>query len=164
MHILITAAGVILITGVPLYCTGYITSLISGSADSVAGASLVLDQPSGEYIVMINKKLRADEETLNDWVRFFSNSVGEDELLVIFEDIACSVAQADAAGSDMAESFQSRLPENQMKINKEDATLIMSRADQGLFDVIIMSREFADIYHAETAFNENVEVVELVSR
>ena len=163
-HIGIVAAGIILIIGVPLLCTGYPQRLMSGSLDAVSSASIVLDQPSGSFIVMINKDYHKDEDTLHDWIRFFSGSVEEDELLIIFEDIAVSAASADAAGAEMADSLRSQLPENQMKVTKEDATLLMSRADAGLFDIIILSKEFADGYHAETAFGSNVEVVELKSK
>lgn len=163
-HIGIIAAGIILVIGVPLLCTGYIGRLVSGSLDAVSSASVVLDQPSGDYIVLINKDYHQDEDNLNDWIKFFSGSVDEDELLIIFEDIAVSAASSDAAGAEMADSLRSQLPENQMKVTTDDATLLMSRADAGLFDIIILSKEFAEGYHAETAYNNNVEVVELKSR
>ena len=163
-HIGIVAAGIVLCIGVPLLCTGYLTRLITGSLDAVSSASIVLDQPSGDFLVLINKDYHTDEDTLNDWVRFFSGDVGDDELLVIFEDVAVSAAYADSAGSELADSFRSQLPENQMKVTKEDATLLMSRADAGLFDIIIMSKEFADGYHAETAYKDNVQIVELKSK
>ena len=161
-HILIVLAGVVIIVGVPLLCTGYIGSLISGSTDAVAGASVVLDEPSGEFIILLNKDFHPDESTVNDWVRFFSKDFGEDELLIIFDDISCSVPAADTAGAEMADSLRSQLPENQMKVVKEDITLIASQADAGLFDVILMSKEYADSCHLETAIKENVQVIEVM--
>jgi len=163
-HTGIIAAAVVLIVALPLWCTGYFDRLLSGSADAVSSASVVLDQPAGNYVILINKELHPDEETLNDWIRFFRSSDEEEELAVIFEDLACSVAAMDAEGVEMANSLCSQLPENQKKIRKEDASLLMSRADEGLFDVIIMSKEFADSYHAETAYDNSVEVVELSSQ
>ena len=162
-HIGIIAAGIILIIGVPLLCTGYLSALISGSYDTMSSASVVLAQPSGEYLVLINKDYHQDQESLDEWKKFFSGS-DEDELIVIFEDVAVSVAGSDAGGVQMADSLRSQLPENQMKVKSEDATLLLSRADNGLFDIIVMSKEFADGYHAQTAFKSNVEIVELKSK
>ena len=164
-HIGIIAAGVILIIGVPLWCTGYITSLFSDEADVVSGASLIIDRPSGEFVVLINKKLHTNKENLEKWVKYFSGTEG-DEILIIFEDISCSVAEGDVTGLNMAESFQSRLGTsstglNQMEIEQSEASLLVSRADYGKFDVIIMSKEFADAYSLDTAYGSDVEVVEL---
>ena len=49
----------------------------------------------------------------------------------------------------MARSFQSILPENQMKIRTENVILMLSKAESGRFDVIVMSKELADVYDAE---------------
>ena len=51
-------------------------------------------------------------------------------------------------------SFQSRLPENQMSVRLEDITLMLSKAQYGRFDVILMSRE---IYEASGAADEKRE-------
>lgn len=163
-HTGIILAAVLLIIGVPLCCTGFFRTLFSDSVDVVSSASLVLEQPSGEYVVLINRNLHPDADALEDWITFFSGTAGEDELLIIFEDIGCSVASADAGGIELANSFRSQLPENQMKVMEEDATLLLSRADEGLFDVLILSKEFADLYHAETAYQDNVEIVTLKSK
>jgi galactitol-specific phosphotransferase system IIB component len=50
----------------------------------------------------------------------------------------------------MAQSFQSRLPEKQMSVQTENATLLMSRADCGKYDIIILSKEFAESYDMTT--------------
>ena len=68
----------------------------------------------------------------------------------MFEDIICCVAENDTAGYTMAQSFQSRLPENQMVIHKEDGTLMMSKADIGRYDIIIMSKEAAKMSNVDT--------------
>ena len=160
-HIGIIIAGVILPVGIPLLCTGYISSLFSGNTDTVTSASVVLDEPSGDFVVLINKKYHADQDTLEDWKTFFSSSGEDDELLIIFEDIACSVSGIDSAGIEMAESLRSQLPENQMQVQTEDITLLLSRADHGLFDMILMSKEVAEMYHAETVLTEQVEFFEI---
>ena len=163
-HIGIITASVLVIIGVPLCRAGFLGKWISNTPDIVSSASVVLDQPSGDFVILINRDWHTDEEALEDWITFFSGSAEEDELLIIFEDIGCSVASADAAGVELANSFSSQLPENQMKVLQEDTTLLMSRADEGLFDVIILSKEYADAYHAETAYQDNIEVVELKSK
>ncbi len=139
-------------------CTGKAGSLFSGDLDAVSSASIILDQPSGNYIILINRELHQDEDNLDQWITFFSGG----EILYIFEDISCSVANADLSGLELAKSFQSKLPENQMQIITEDATLLMSRADEGLYDIIIMSAEFAETYSAQTAYGDDDEVVEFV--
>lgn len=157
-HFGIIAASLVLLLGVPLVCTGKAGSLFSGDLDAVSSASIILDQPSGNYIILINRELHQDEDNLDQWITFFSGG----EILYIFEDISCSVANADLSGLELAKSFQSKLPENQMQIITEDATLLMSRADEGLYDIIIMSAEFAETYSAQTAYGDDDEVVEFV--
>ena len=153
-HILIIATGAFLILGLPFLGSGYLQRLTDG-VDAVSGASVIIDKPSGEYVILINRELHKNAENLTQWIRFFRG----EEISYIFEDISCSVAMADIGGAEMARSFQSRLPENQMKIQTEDVTLLFSRADHGKFDVIVLSEEFAETYHAETAYTDNVEVI-----
>jgi len=154
-HILRTAAGLFVLVGIPFLRTDYFAALIDPSADAVSSASVILDKPSGRYLVMINRAEHPDEEKLKDWNLFFS---GED-VSYIFEDISCSVATADAGGMELARSFQSQLPENQMKIYPEDGTMLLSRADHGRFDIMILSEEFADSIGAETAMTDSVDVI-----
>ena len=150
-------ASVIILLGVPLLCSGSIHSLFSGNMDAVSSASVILDQPSGNYIIMINKLMHKDADKLNDWITFFSGG----DVLYIFEDICAGTAIGDTGGHEMAESFRSRLPENQMKVRSEDATLLLSRADEGLYDIIIMSEEFAKAFGADTAVNDSCVLIEL---
>lgn len=114
--------------------------------DAVSSASVVIDQPSGEYLVFLNRSLHEDSGTLTQWEAFFRG----EEIGILFEDLSCSVADGDTAALAMAESFQSRLPENQMKLRTEDGILLLSKAEYGSFDVLIFSKEAADTYQAET--------------
>ena len=156
-HVGIILLGTLILLGVPLWMTGYLNVLFSGNPDAISSASVILDKPSGEYIVLINNNMRKDDEKISEWETFFTGG----DILYIFEDIACTVANSDAGGIELADSFRSKLPENQMKVMQEDATLMLSRADEGLFDIIIMSEEFAEAYKAETAYSDSVTVVKV---
>jgi hypothetical protein len=158
-HTGIVLAGVFLLLGIPFFTTDYFKNLIHGDTDAVSSASVIIDQPSGEYLVLINRKLHTDEENLNTWIRFF----GGEEISYLFEDISCSVASADTGALTMAQSFQSRLPEKQMRIQTEDASLLLSRADRGKYDIIILSKEFADSYDAATAEGEETARINIIS-
>ena len=48
-----------------------------------------------------------------------------------------------------------------MKVQREDGTLLLSRADHGLFDILVMSREFADAHAALTTIPDSVIIVEV---
>ena len=129
---------------------------LSGNVDAVSSSSIVLDAPSGHYVVLINKDRHRDEETLKLWLDFFAG----EEIPIIFEDISCEVAEQDAPGLEMAAASQSRLPENQMTVTKEDGLMMLSKAEAGGFDILILSEEIADVYSASTLYGkENVEVV-----
>ena len=159
-HIGIILVGAFLILGLPFLCTDFFSEMVRGGngTDATSSASLIIEQPSGSYVVLINRDFHKNSDNMSQWTQFFSGG----EISFIFEDIACSVAKGDAGGQELARSFQSRLPENQMRIQEEDATLLLSRADHGKFDVIILSREFADGYGADSTYRGNVEVIELV--
>ena len=140
-HILIVLAGAGLLLGLPFVTSDYYQAKRAG-LDAVSSASVILDAPSGEYIVQINRDLHRDEKNLATWQDFFAGK----EISFIFEDIFVSVPAGDSAGLEMARSYQSRLPENQMKIEACDPTLLFSRADHMKYDMIVVSREFADSY------------------
>lgn len=156
-HTAIIVISLFLILGVPFMNTDYFKALISdGEVDSVSSASVVIEKPSGNYIVLINLEKHTNEENLSLWHDFFEGK----DVSFIFEDIECTVASNDSNGITMAESFRSRLPENQMKIKPEDATLMLSKAEYNKFDVIIISEEIADMFTAETLFDiENIDVI-----
>ena len=128
-----------------------------GGVDAVSSASVILDAPSGSYVVLLNTPLHEKRGTVGQWTEFFQ---GESPL--IMEDIRCLAARQDAVGVEMAQSYRSRLPENQMKLSIEDGTMMLSRADLGQFDAIVMSREFAEAFSASTAYDLNgVAVLEI---
>jgi galactitol-specific phosphotransferase system IIB component len=158
-HTGIVLAGVFLLLGIPFFTTDYFRNLLCGDTDAVSSASVIIDQPSGEYIVLINRELHTDEENRNTWIQFFSG----EEISYLFEDISCSVAAADTGALTMAQSFQSRLPEKQMSIQIEDASLLMSRADRGKYDIIILSKEFAKSYDVTTAEGEATTLINIIS-
>jgi len=154
-HVLIVSLSLFLILGLPFLCSDYFKNLISGT-DAVTSATVILDSPTGEFVVLINKDMREDDETLQTWKTFFSGG----EIDFLFEDISCFVGQGDASGKEMAESFMSRLPENQMTTTVIDPTLMLSKAGYGKFDIIIMSAEYAAAYSADTLYGKDfIEVV-----
>ena len=109
------------------------------TADAVSSASIALpDQPSGDFVVLINTKLHAD--TLDAWRSFFL----EEDFPVIFEDVRCIAAEGDATGQQLAERYLAVLPENQMTLRTENPTLLASKAEAGYIDIAIFSREMAD--------------------
>lgn len=154
-HICIVAAAIFVLLGIPFLTSDYFKALVSGS-DAVSSASVIMDAPSGNYLVFINSELHTDEEALEEWKNFFN---GEDE--IIFEDISCSVATGDSGGQTMAESYQSRLPENQMKIKSDASVMMLSRLESGEYDVVVMSGEFADSYGVDESSGKNAVVLEV---
>ncbi|WP_294487770.1 hypothetical protein [uncultured Ruminococcus sp.] len=146
-HVIVTAAALFLMLGLPFLNSDYYKRLRDGT-DAVSSASTALDKPSGEYVVFINRSLHTNSANLAAWEGFFAE--GRDEgLYNVFEDLHCTVAENDAAGLEMANSFRSILPENQMKVSTENVMLMLSKAENGRFDVIVMSKEIADMFGAE---------------
>lgn len=157
-HIAVTVAAVFIIIGIPFISTDYFKALISDEPDAVTSASVIVDKPSGDYIVFINLDKHTDTENLSLWHDFFEGK----DVSFIFEDIKCYAAKNDVNGLTMARNFQSRLPENQMIISVEDGTLMISKAEYNKFDVIVMSQEIADFYSADTLFqNSNIDVINI---
>ena len=152
-HIITVLAAIFVLAGIPVLSTGYIQNKLSG-VDAVSAATVIIDQPSGAYVVLINKDRHKNADNLETWQTFFKG----EEIDFLFEDISCTVADMDVSGLDMAQSFQSRLPENQMTLRKEDITLMLSKAGYGLFDVIMMSKEVYDAYGA-AAFTDEEKMV-----
>jgi hypothetical protein len=158
-HMGVVLAGVVLLLVIPFWKTDYFKQLTNKEVDAVASASVVIDQPSGEYEVLINRDMHPDADNLDTWISFFSGG----EISYLFEDISCSVIKGDAGALTMARSFQSRLPEKQMSVQTEDATLLMSRADNGKYDIIIISKEYAKSYGAATAVGTNTTLINIDS-
>ncbi|MBR1862560.1 MAG: hypothetical protein IJ806_00530 [Ruminococcus sp.] len=146
-HGAVTVLGLFILIGLPFFSSDYFKRLRNGE-DAVSGATVALDKPSGEYVVFINRDLHTDSKNLSIWEGFFAR--GEDEgIYNVFEDLSCTVADSDPSGLEMARSFQSLLPENQMKVRTENIVLMLSKAENGRFDLIIMSRELAEVYKAD---------------
>ena len=149
-----------IVTGV-LTAGGY----INRSSDSPDAVSSATAQPvsagdmSGKYIVFINRGLHDKAGTTGDWEKFFSFT---DDVPLIMEDITCKVAQLDSEGLDTARKYQARLPENQMKIEQEAGVMLLSKAELGRFDVMIMSEAAAKSYSAQTLYDkENILTIKM---
>ena len=155
-HALISLVSLFLILGLPFLMSDYGRNMLEGGTDAVTSASAILDAPSGSYVVLMNREIHTNAENLEKWRKYLT---GEDDLVVIFEDVSCSVASSDTGAIDMAESFRSRLPEKQMTVYQENGTLLVSRADNMKFDMIIMSAEFYESVNASTVLNDNVEEI-----
>lgn len=151
-HLAAAAAAFLLCIALPAWLFTDVPARLSGGADAVSGASMEIpDQPSGTYLVLIRNDLHAG--TIGDWTDFFT----EQPVGVIMEDLHCFVDQADAAGQEMAQRYMLRLAENQMTVTKENGTLLVSKAEEGLFDVIVLSREMADLQdYSAAAAREDV--------
>ena len=149
-----------IVTGV-LTAGGYI-NWSSDSPDAVSSATakpVSAGDMSGKYIVFINRELHDKAGTTGDWEKFFSFS---DDVPLIMEDITCKVAQFDSEGLDTARKYQARLPENQMIIEQEAGVMLLSKAELGRFDVMIMSEAAAKSYSAQTLYDkENILTIKM---
>ena len=122
-----------------------ITARLTGNAaDVVSSATQIQAAPDGRFYVYINRELHTDEENLALWIDFFEGR----DVPLIWEDISAVAVEGDAAGIELAESLQSRLPEHQMTLRLEDGALALSKAEAGRFDVLIVSEEAAEAYGA----------------
>ena len=154
-HIIIGLLSALALIGGPIYAA--YGPLGAAGHDAVSSATVIIDQPSGAYVVLINRDRHTDEENLNTWISFFKG----EEIGFLFEDISCLVPDTDQGGLELAKSFQSRLPENQMKLRTENATLLLSKAVYGEFDVILVSREAYEAYGAQAVAKlSSVECIE----
>ena len=156
-HLLCIAAGLLLFFVLPGLLFGDLPALVSGGPDAVSGASMEIpDTPSGEYVVLLNRDKHP--LTMDDWRAFFE----ERPVGVIMEDISCLLVQGDASGKQLADRYLARLAANQMTVKEENSLLVVSRAENGLYDVVILSKEMADAAGFETAmeqpFTETIEI------
>ena len=154
LHIILSLTAVFLLVGLPsLYILDQTTE---EQPDAVSGASIKLpDKPSGEYIVLLNRSLH--EGSADDWTAFFRDG----ELNVIFDDISCIAAQSDAPAIQMAERFRAQLPENQMRLRRENALLLASKAENGCIDAAIFSKETAEALKIDAGAAENIICIEI---
>ena len=140
-HIVFCAAGVILLLIVPILCSGGFSRMIGGT-DAVSSASAIVEAPSGKYTVLINRERHKSESDMAAWREFFSGG----DFTIIFDDINCMTLNGDDGAYTMAQSFRSRLPENQMKVGTGDPITVLSKAEYGLFDMLLLSDEAAAGY------------------
>ena len=154
-HLLTVSAGIFLFLGIPAIRYVDFNALLSGAADAVSGASVEPPgQPSGEYLVLLNRK--GHEESIEEWRDFFQ----ERPVGVIMEDLRCMTPLADIQGQQLADRYRLRLAENQMTVKPMDGILLVSRAENGLFDVIVLSKEMADYYdYSDVMKRPDVEVI-----
>lgn len=147
-HIMIVLTALFVLLGLPAL---YYASTGAGEAyDSVSGASTEApEQPAGSFLVLMDRTKHPD--TLEAWKDFFSDQPTE----VIMEDVACMTVQGDTAGQQLARRYQARLAENQMTVRAENPILVASRAENGLFDVIVLSQEAADTFQFHTVFDDS---------
>ena len=136
-HVIIVVLAATLLAGLPI--ARNFDLFAGGGSDAVTQATVELpDQPSGDFIVLLNTSMH--EDTLDDWTAFFTGA----DMPVIFEDISCITAKGDVTGEQLAERFQLQLPENQMQLRSEDATMLASKAEAGYIDAAVFSSEMAD--------------------
>ncbi|MBR6873415.1 MAG: hypothetical protein IKN17_07940 [Ruminococcus sp.] len=156
-HIVSVTFSLFLMLGLPFITSDSFERLISPDPDAVTSASVITDAPSGEFIVFINRSSHPNKDNLAKWHDFFSGQ----EVSFILEDITCCTAASDPLGKKLAENYRSRLPENQMTLRTEDAVLMLSKADHGKFDVIVMSAEAAEAYGGESVSSGDVDVIRI---
>ena len=136
-HVIFVIVILGLLVGIPI-ATHF--DIFRGSgADTVSQATMELpDQPSGAFLVLINTQRHGD--SMDEWRKFFTG----EELPVIFDDIECAAASADVTALQLGDRYLAQLPENQMQLREENATLLVSKAEAGLIDVALFSQEMAD--------------------
>ena len=135
-HFFIIGAGLLLCLGLPAYAC----LPAGGGADAVSSASQVApEQPSGEFLLILNRERHT---AVAQWKDFFTEKPVE----VIMEDLSCAVAKEDGPGLALAQRFQARLAERQMTLRSEEGTLLVSKAEQGIYDLLILSKEAAEAF------------------
>ncbi len=149
LHILSDILILSAVFGIPFMTSDSAKAMFSSQPDSISSASVTVEKPSGNYLVLMNLNKHTDAEALAVWETFFQG--GEIDLL--FEDITCVTAKNDISARTLAENYRSRLPENQCILKTEDVILMLSKAEYYNFDVIVISQEIAEIYHADTIYH-----------
>lgn len=154
-HLLTISAGLFIFLGIPLLRYVDLAALSSGRMDAVSSATAVPDDaPSGEFLILLNRDRHPD--SIDEWTDFFE----ERPVGVIMEDLSCFTPAEDRTGQELAKRYRQRLAENQMKTAEEEGLLLVSKAEQGLFDVIILSKEMADHYdYSRAAASARTEVI-----
>lgn len=157
-HIATVLVAFALFAGGPLLAFADVRSLLAPETDLVSSATTIQAAPDGRFYILINGERHPDKAVLADWVTFFED---KEAAPLIMEDVSCVALEGDAAGIEMAESLQSRLAENQMTLRTEQGVLAVSKADAGLFDVLVLSEAAYDAYAAgSVADRPDVVVIE----
>ena len=146
LHLSLTLGLSFAIFGLPI-----LSNLDFGGASSISsGGTISLpEKPSGEFRVYM--KTSPHLENLSKWEAFFKGD--EENITVIFDDIVCSVTSSDPSAYELGLRYQIYLPENQMKLKRENATLLASKVETGHIDVAIFSKEVAE--YLELAVDES---------
>lgn len=153
-HFGIVVCGLFLCLVLPGLFYVDVGALFTGGLDAVSGASMDLpDQPSGQFVVILNRDHHP--LTLDEWTAFFR----EEEVGVIMEDISCLAAASDPTGVQLAQRYMARLAENQMRLTAENSLLVVSRAENGLYDVIVLSKEMADALDMSAVYERDDSLV-----
>ena len=96
-----------------------------------------------------------DESDLSGVHAAHELGVSED---VVFKTL---VTRGDGNAIKTAERLRAQLPENQMRLRSEDATLLASKAENGCIDAAIFSKEFADELKLKADAHENVVCIKI---
>ena len=140
-HFLIIFLSLLVILGVPTVL--YKDFVFGGfGIDALSGATIELpDAPSGNFIIQMKVKDKYFTSA-KEWENFFN----ERDYDVLMEDVNCLVAIGDESAYKLAERYMARLAVNQMKIRRENVMLTVSKAENRLIDILIMSEEYAEAY------------------
>lgn len=151
-HIGIVLGALFVILGIPALYYAESSGFFPGKTDTVSRASFEIpDAPSGEYVIFLNSKKHGD--TAEKWAVFFSGG----DSGVIMEDVSCLALKGDAGGIKLAERYKARLAENQMRLKTESSLVLAGKAEHGLFDVIVLSKEAEEILKLKEVYeNRNV--------
>lgn len=146
-HIVTVAALLVAFLVVPAWWAGAGADvLLAGDKDLVVSQTTTQEAPSGSFTILINHDRHKDDEAYARWLDFLAGG----DVPLIMEDASCFACYGDTAGIEMACSLAARLPAGQMKVRTEDGALVLSKAEVGRFDIIVMSDEVAKSLDAST--------------
>jgi hypothetical protein len=138
----LVAAGVVV-------CQADVLALIEPATGRlVSSATQVTDAPSDSFTILINKNLHTDPTIYGRWLDLLS---GRDTGLIT-EDATASVLAGDESGLMMAQSLASRLPARQLTVCEENPVIGISKAREGVFDILVMSDEMAESVRADELY------------
>lgn len=143
IHFIVTALIIALTIGLPSAI--YFKIFTPADEEAETGATYILpEKPSGEFVIMINEKRHPT--SIDVWDDFFS----ERDYDPLSDKISCLTVSGDALGAELADRYSKRLFVKQMSIREENVILVLSKAELGLIDAVIMSADIADVYNLKT--------------